>query len=91
MSHRLFVHCLFWLRERVKQHMVEEYYPSISKTEDSKRIQGYRHHDNFCGTSLLSGSRWWIVGIYERRHTILNVFVLNSRHDEANEIKAAPS
>lgn len=71
--------------------MVEEYYPSISKTEYSERIQGYRHHYNFCGTSLLSGSRWWIVGIYERRHNVLKVFVLKSRHDEATEIKAAPS
>ena len=91
MSYGLFVHCLFLWRTRVKHHKVEEYYPSISKNEDSKRIQGYRYKDNFYGTSLLSGSRWWIVGIDERHHNLLKVFVLNSWDDEATEIKAAPS
>jgi hypothetical protein len=91
MSHGLFVHCLFWWRERVKHHKVEEYYPSISKNEDSKRIQGCRDNKNFYRTPLVSSSESWIAGIDERRHTILKVFVLKSRHDEATEIKAAPS
>lgn len=91
MSHGLFVHFLFWWRERVKHHKVEEYYPSISKTEDSKRIQGGRDNKNFYRTPLVLSSESWIAGIDELRHTILKVFVLKSRHDEATEIKAAPS
>ncbi len=57
MSYRLFVHCLFLLRTRVKRRWVEQYYHNISKTEDSKKIQGCRDNKNFYRTPLLSGSR----------------------------------
>lgn len=40
MSYGLYVHCLFLCHERVKDHRVEEYYPSIRKSKDSKGIQG---------------------------------------------------
>ncbi len=46
---------------------------------------------NFYRTPLVSSSESWIAGIDERRHNLLKVFVLNSRNDEATEIKAAPS
>ncbi|AKC10666.1 hypothetical protein At15955_50640 (plasmid) [Agrobacterium tumefaciens] len=58
--------------------MVEEYYPSISKVEDSKRIQGGKGKQNFLRPLRLSGPEWWIAGIDERRHNLLKVFVLNS-------------
>ncbi len=48
MSHGLFVHCLFLRRRRVKHQKVEEYYPNISKFEDSEKIQGRRKQKNFC-------------------------------------------
>ncbi|CAD0216796.1 hypothetical protein QOV31_004702 (plasmid) [Agrobacterium fabrum] len=56
MSKVVFVHCLFLRRRRVKHRWVEEYYPNISKTEDSKRIQGCRDNKNFYRTPLVSNS-----------------------------------
>ena len=78
MSYGLYVHCLFSECKRVKHHMVEEYYPSISKVEDSKRIQGSKGKQKFLQPLRPSGSKRWIAGIDERRHNLLKVFVLNS-------------
>ncbi len=55
MSYGLFVHCLFLSRKRVKHHEVEEYYPSISKVEDSMRIQGDIRKQEFLRNFCLVG------------------------------------